>query len=114
MFRGRVGLLKTAVAIKRLDKEDKESAKAFCRELMIASSLHNPNVVPLVGFCTDPEEGLFLVYKFVSGGNLDRHLHGSYLLFFSFSFFCFLKLMSFTDSCVIYLFCSAEEGWEEG
>ncbi|KAK9271952.1 hypothetical protein L1049_002319 [Liquidambar formosana] len=75
VFRGRVGFLRTAVAIKRLDKEDKESAKAFCRELMIASSLQNPNVVPLVGFCIDPEEGLFLVYKYVSGGSLERHLH---------------------------------------
>lgn len=76
VFRGRVGFLRTAVAIKRLDKEDKESAKAFCRELMIASSLQNPNIVPLVGFCIDAEEGLFLVYKYVSGGSLERHLHG--------------------------------------
>lgn len=76
VFRGRVGLMRTAVAIKQLDKEDKESAKAFCRELMIASSLHSPNIVPLVGFCIDPEEGLFLVYKYVSGGSLERHLHG--------------------------------------
>ncbi|KAK8557660.1 hypothetical protein V6N13_008032 [Hibiscus sabdariffa] len=75
VFRGRVGLLKTTVAIKRLDKEDKESAKAFCRELMIASSLHHPNIVPLLGFCINPEEGLFLVYKFVSGGSLEHHLH---------------------------------------
>lgn len=77
------------MAIKRLDKEDKESAKAFCRELMIASSLHNPNVVPLVGFCIDPEEGLFLVYKYVSGGSLERHLHGLFLLVFR-EHFCFL------------------------
>ncbi|WOH10255.1 hypothetical protein DCAR_0729722 [Daucus carota subsp. sativus] len=75
VFRGRVGYLRTTVAVKRLDKEDKESSKAFCRELMIASSLHNPLVVPLVGFCIDPDEGLFLVYKFVSGGSLERYLH---------------------------------------
>ncbi|KAK6913559.1 Protein kinase domain [Dillenia turbinata] len=74
VFRGKVGFLRTSVAIKRLDKEDKESPKAFCRELMIASSLHSPNVVPLLGFCIDPE-ALFLVYKFVSGGSLERHLH---------------------------------------
>ena len=86
VFRGRVGLLKTAVAIKRLDKEDKESAKAFCRELMIASSLHHPNIVPLLGFCIDPEEGLFLVYKFVSGGSLERHLHGKILVVFLWEF----------------------------
>ena len=76
VFRGNVGFLRTTVAIKRLDKEDKESSKAFCRELMIASSLHNPYVVPLLGFCIDPEEGLFLVYKYVSGGSLERYLHG--------------------------------------
>ncbi|XP_010261963.1 PREDICTED: serine/threonine-protein kinase CDL1 [Nelumbo nucifera] len=75
VFRGRVGFRRTAVAIKRLDNEDKESAKAFCRELMIASSLHNRNVVPLVGFCIDPEEGLFLVYRYVSGGSLEHYLH---------------------------------------
>ncbi|CAN1141281.1 Serine/threonine-protein kinase PBL27 [Linum perenne] len=75
VFRGRVGLLRSCVAIKRLDKEDKESSKAFCRELMIAISLHHPNVVPLLGFCIDPEEDLFLVYKYASGRSLERHLH---------------------------------------
>ncbi|OVA01744.1 Protein kinase domain [Macleaya cordata] len=75
VFRGRVGFRRTSVAIKRLDKEDKECAKAFCRELMIASSLQNRYIVPLVGFCIDPEEGLFLVYKYVSGGSLEHHLH---------------------------------------
>ncbi|KAK7276263.1 hypothetical protein RIF29_17401 [Crotalaria pallida] len=76
VFKGRVGLLRTAVAIKRLNMEDKECGKAFCRELVIASSLQNPNIVPLVGFCVDSEEGLFLVYKYVSGGSLEHHLHG--------------------------------------
>ncbi|XP_009625352.1 pto-interacting protein 1 isoform X1 [Nicotiana tomentosiformis] len=75
VFRGRVGFMRTSVAIKKLDREDKESPKAFCRELMIASSLHNPYIVPLVGFCIDPEEGFFLVYKYVSGGSLERYLH---------------------------------------
>ncbi|KAJ8545927.1 hypothetical protein K7X08_018510 [Anisodus acutangulus] len=75
VFRGRVRFMRTTVAIKQLDREDKESPKAFCRELMIASSLHNPYIVPLVGFCIDPEEGFFLVYKYVSGGSLERYLH---------------------------------------
>lgn len=76
VFKGRIGILRTTVAIKKLDKEDKEAPKAFCRELMIASSLHNPFIVPLVGFCIDPEEGLFLIYKYVSGGSLERYLRG--------------------------------------
>jgi len=45
---------------------------------MIASSLNSPNVVPLLGFCIDPDQGLFLVYKYVSGGSLERFLHGNY------------------------------------
>ncbi|CAN1351559.1 Putative proline-rich receptor-like protein kinase PERK11 [Linum perenne] len=76
VYRGRLGFLRAnSVAVKKLEKEDKESSKAFCRELMIASSLHHENTVPLLGFCIDSEEGLFLVYKYVSGGSLDRHLH---------------------------------------
>ncbi|KAL6573129.1 hypothetical protein OROHE_002605 [Orobanche hederae] len=76
VFRGRVGSLRSDVAIKRLDRDDRESSKAFCRELMIASSLHNPHIVPLVGFCIDTHQcGLFLVYKYVSGGSLERFLH---------------------------------------
>ncbi|OAY76321.1 Serine/threonine-protein kinase PBS1 [Ananas comosus] len=76
VYRGRVGVRRRAVAIKRVEGEGRESTKAFCRELMIASSLCNPNIVPLIGFCID-KAGLFLVYKFVSGGSLDRHLHHS-------------------------------------
>ncbi|XP_073057962.1 pto-interacting protein 1-like isoform X1 [Primulina eburnea] len=75
VFRGSVGFLRTSVAIKRLDKEDKEASKTFCRELMIASSLLNPHIVSLLGFCIDDEEGMFLVYKYASGGSLERFLH---------------------------------------
>ncbi|KAD3640834.1 hypothetical protein R6Q59_022493 [Mikania micrantha] len=74
VFKGRIGILRTTVAIKKLDKEDKEAPKAFCRELMIASSLHNQFICPLVGFCIDLEGGLFLIYKYVSGGSLERYL----------------------------------------
>ncbi|KAI3871551.1 hypothetical protein MKX03_005734 [Papaver bracteatum] len=75
VFRGKVGFRRTSVAIKRLDKEDSEAPKAFCRELLIASSLENRYIVPLLGFCIDADEGLFLVYKYVSGGSLEYHLH---------------------------------------
>ncbi|KAJ6816595.1 putative serine/threonine-protein kinase PBL7 [Iris pallida] len=75
VYKGKIGAgRRSAVAIKRVEGQDRESAKAFCRELLIASSLHNPNIVPLLGFCVD-QEGLFLVYKYVSGGSLDSHLH---------------------------------------
>ncbi|CAA7032671.1 unnamed protein product [Microthlaspi erraticum] len=75
VFRGKMGFWRKALAIKRLDKEDKETPKSFCRELMIASSLQHQNIVPLLGFCIDQEQGLFLVYKYVSGGSLEHYLH---------------------------------------
>ncbi|KAH9316648.1 hypothetical protein KI387_025275, partial [Taxus chinensis] len=73
VYRGRL-MLGRLVAVKHLDKNDKEAGKAFCRELHIASSLKNRHVVPLLGFCIHPK-GLFLVYKFISGGSLEYHLH---------------------------------------
>nr|XP_018674653.1 PREDICTED: serine/threonine-protein kinase CDL1 [Musa acuminata subsp. malaccensis] len=74
VYKGRIGARRKAVAIKRVEGRDRDSAKAFCRELMIATSLRSPFVVPLLGFCID-QEGIFLVYKYVSGGSLDHHLH---------------------------------------
>ncbi|URE39504.1 proline-rich receptor-like protein kinase [Musa troglodytarum] len=74
VYKGRIGARRRAVAIKRVEGRDRDSAKAFCRELMIATSLRSPFVVPLLGFCID-QEGIFLVYKYVSGGSLDHHLH---------------------------------------
>lgn len=88
------------MAIKRLDKEDKEASKTFCRELMIASSLHNPRIVPLMGFCIDAEEGLFLIYKYVSGGSLERFLHGKFHIdCISFSEFI-IEELAYVDCCL--------------
>jgi serine/threonine protein kinase len=74
VYRGRIGTWKRSVAIKEVKARDQDSLKAFTRELTIAGSLCNPNIVSLIGFCVD-KEGLFLVYSFVSGGSLDRRLH---------------------------------------
>ncbi|KAG0471417.1 hypothetical protein HPP92_015963 [Vanilla planifolia] len=76
VYKGRIGcrLWRMTVAIKRVDGPDRETAKTFCRELLIASSLRSTYVVPLVGYCVD-SQGLFLVYKYISGGSLDGHLH---------------------------------------
>lgn len=77
-----MGAWRRSVAIKEVKARDQESLKAFSRELTIAGSLCNPNIVSLIGFCVD-KEGLFLVYSFVSGGSLDRrlhHNHGEFLI----------------------------------
>lgn len=101
MYKGRIGVGRRAVAIKKVEGQDRESFKAFCRELVIASTLRNGNIVPLLGFCVD-KEGLFLVYKYVSGGSLDHHLHchGSLLLLLFFVTFILIYLILYICSCI--------------
>ncbi|GKV22748.1 hypothetical protein SLEP1_g32581 [Rubroshorea leprosula] len=70
------------VAVKCLHKhhhaataEKAFSAKYFCNEILILSSINHPNLVKLHGYCSDPR-GLILVYDYVSNGTLADHLHG--------------------------------------
>ncbi|GAB2280349.1 hypothetical protein Dimus_014986 [Dionaea muscipula] len=51
------------------------SAKSFCNEILILSSINHPNLVKLHGYCSDPR-GLVLVYDYVPNGTLADHLHG--------------------------------------
>ncbi|KAA8533032.1 hypothetical protein F0562_032851 [Nyssa sinensis] len=51
------------------------SAKSFCNEILILSSINHPNLVKLHGYCSDPR-GLLLVYDYVPNGTLAEHLHG--------------------------------------
>lgn len=52
------------------------SAKSFCNEILILSSINHPNLVKLHGYCSDPR-GLILVYEYVPNGTLADHLHGT-------------------------------------
>ncbi|CAN1153788.1 Probable serine/threonine-protein kinase PBL7, partial [Linum perenne] len=51
----------------------------FRGRVVLLRTLFTANVVHLLGFCIDLEEGLFLVYKYASSGSLERHLHGQLL-----------------------------------
>ncbi|KAL6969525.1 non-specific serine,threonine protein kinase [Sarracenia purpurea var. burkii] len=52
------------------------SAKSFCNEILILSSINHPNLVKIHGYCSDPR-GLLLVYDYVPNGTLAEHLHGT-------------------------------------
>ncbi|CAL1352435.1 unnamed protein product [Linum trigynum] len=73
LFDGRI------VAVKYLHKQHHHaaafSAKSFCNEILILSSINHPNLVRLHGYCSDPR-GLLLVYDYVPNGTLADHLHG--------------------------------------
>ncbi|MCD7467995.1 hypothetical protein HAX54_005760 [Datura stramonium] len=63
------------VAIKRLQcLEDLE--EEFVSEITTLGSLRHPNLVPLIGFCSERDERL-LVYKYMPNGNLHEWLHSS-------------------------------------
>ncbi|KAF5746667.1 serine/threonine-protein kinase [Tripterygium wilfordii] len=51
------------------------SAKSFCNEILILSSINHQNLVRLHGYCSDAR-GLLLVYDYVPNGTLADHLHG--------------------------------------
>lgn len=62
------------VAIKKVDPNDK---KKFLVEILMLSLLHHPNIVPLIGYCTDGDHQRLVVYKYMPLGSLKHHLHGN-------------------------------------
>ncbi|XP_061342658.1 LRR receptor-like serine/threonine-protein kinase GSO1 [Gastrolobium bilobum] len=66
----------SVVAVKSISKTSCKSDEAeFLKGLNILTSLRNDNLVRLRGFCCSRGRGeCFLIYDFVSNGNLSRHL----------------------------------------
>ncbi|KAH8483166.1 hypothetical protein H0E87_027799 [Populus deltoides] len=75
----------TVVAIKRIIESDFQGDAEFCNEVEIISNLKHRNLVPLRGCCVidddvnSDERGnqRYLVYDYMSNGNLDDHLFPS-------------------------------------
>uniref|UniRef100_A0A6M2ER22 non-specific serine/threonine protein kinase n=1 Tax=Populus davidiana TaxID=266767 RepID=A0A6M2ER22_9ROSI len=75
----------TVVAIKRVIESDFQGDAEFCNEVEIISNLKHRNLVPLRGCCVidddvnSEERGnqRYLVYDYMSNGNLDDHLFPS-------------------------------------
>ncbi|KAJ6735184.1 RECEPTOR-LIKE PROTEIN KINASE-RELATED [Salix purpurea] len=75
----------TVVAIKRVVESDFQGDAEFCNEVEIISNLKHRNLVPLRGCCVidddvnSDERGnqRYLVYDYMSNGNLDEHLFPS-------------------------------------
>ncbi|XP_059287195.1 probably inactive leucine-rich repeat receptor-like protein kinase At5g48380 [Lycium ferocissimum] len=63
------------VAIKRLQSSE-NLEEEFVSEITTLGSLRHPNLVPLIGFCSERDE-LLLVYKYMPNGNLHEWLHST-------------------------------------
>ncbi|XP_006653996.1 probable serine/threonine-protein kinase PBL25 [Oryza brachyantha] len=61
------------VAVKRLDLNGFQGHKEFLVEVMMLSLLNHPNLVSLVGYCSDGDQRL-LVYEYMALGSLADHL----------------------------------------
>ncbi|KAL6572231.1 putative serine/threonine-protein kinase pbl21 [Orobanche minor] len=72
VYKGRLesGLV---VAVKQLNLEGHQGNQEFIVEVLMLSLLHHPNLVNLIGYCTDGDQRL-LVYEFMSMGSLENHL----------------------------------------
>ncbi|KAK6160827.1 hypothetical protein DH2020_004208 [Rehmannia glutinosa] len=68
-----IGFYDQIVAVKQLNLEGLQGNQEFIVEVLMLSLLHHPNLVNLIGYCTDGDQRL-LVYEFMPMGSLENHL----------------------------------------
>ncbi|GJU51766.1 probable serine/threonine-protein kinase PBL3 [Tanacetum coccineum] len=63
------------IAVKKLKPEGFQGHKEWLTEVTYRGQLHHPNLVKLIGYCTEGDKRL-LVYEFLPKGSLENHLFG--------------------------------------
>ncbi|WOL12576.1 hypothetical protein Cni_G21343 [Canna indica] len=61
------------VAVKKLKKESSQGHKEWLAEVTYLSQLRHPNLVKLIGYCSEANNKL-LVYEYMHRGSLENHL----------------------------------------
>ncbi|URE34152.1 serine threonine-protein kinase [Musa troglodytarum] len=74
VYRGRLETTGQVVAVKQLDRNGLQGNREFLVEVLMLSLLHHPNLVNLIGYCSDGDQRL-LVYEYMPLGSLEDHLH---------------------------------------
>ncbi|KAM5556387.1 hypothetical protein ABKV19_024007 [Rosa sericea] len=62
-----------AVAIKRLNQESYQGREEWFREIYYLGQLRHPNLVKLIGYCSEDNE-LLLVYEYLPRGSLENYI----------------------------------------
>ncbi|KAF8399438.1 hypothetical protein HHK36_015303 [Tetracentron sinense] len=62
-----------AIAVKKLRKEGVQGHKEWLNELTFLSQFNHPNVVKLIGYCSDDDDRI-LVYEYMAKGSLEAYL----------------------------------------
>ncbi|KAG9157586.1 hypothetical protein Leryth_022259 [Lithospermum erythrorhizon] len=65
----------TVVAVKKLNTESLQGFEEWKSEVQFLGRLSHPNLVKLLGYCSEDQE-LLLVYEFMQKGSLENHLFG--------------------------------------
>ncbi|MCD9646330.1 putative serine/threonine-protein kinase pbl23 [Datura stramonium] len=73
VYKGHLESKTIDVAVKQLDRNGFQGNREFLVEVLLLSLLHHPNLVTLVGYCSDGDHRI-LVYEFMSNGSLEDHL----------------------------------------
>ncbi|GMP58237.1 hypothetical protein CsSME_00021968 [Camellia sinensis var. sinensis] len=66
------------IAVKKLKPEGFQGHKEWLTEVNYLGQLHHPNLVKLIGYCSEGDNRL-LVYEFMPKGSLENHLFRSKL-----------------------------------
>ncbi|CAM8945894.1 unnamed protein product [Rhodiola kirilowii] len=73
VYKGTLEKTGQVVAVKQLDRYGLQGNKEFLVEVLTLTVLRHPNLVNHVGYCSEGDQR-FLVYEFLSGGSLEKHL----------------------------------------
>ncbi|XP_048324326.1 probable serine/threonine-protein kinase PBL5 isoform X1 [Ziziphus jujuba] len=74
VYKGYLERINQVVAIKQLDRNGHQGHREFVVEVSTLSLADHPNLVKLIGFCTEGDQKL-LVYEYMPLGSLENHLH---------------------------------------
>ncbi|XP_044975894.1 probable serine/threonine-protein kinase PBL7 [Hordeum vulgare subsp. vulgare] len=73
VYRGYIPETMEVIAVKQLDKDGLQGNREFLVEVLMLSLLHHPNLVTLLGYCTECDQKI-LVYEYMPLGSLQDHL----------------------------------------
>ncbi|CAA3016208.1 probable serine threonine- kinase PBL3 [Olea europaea subsp. europaea] len=68
------------IAVKKLKPEGFQGHKEWLTEVNYLGQLHHPNLVKLIGYCSEGDNRL-LVYEFMPKGSLENHLFRTQYLY---------------------------------
>ncbi|CAM0877189.1 unnamed protein product [Alopecurus aequalis] len=74
VYKGVLPSSNVEIAVKRMSHESRQGMKEFITEVVSIGRLRHRNLVQLLGYCRRKGE-LFLVYKYMENGSLDKYLH---------------------------------------